>query len=244
MEAFYVPGIPLGDHRLPEAEARHCVSVLRHKPGDQIEAVDGRGGRYQLVLRQADRKGVAFDLLLQVQESADPDPALHILCAPTKNSNRFEWFLEKATELGVSSITPVYTRRSERRSSQDARWERVLVAAMKQSRRSWLPELRSPMGFDEALTAFPQGQRFIAHCGESPRQALWEQTQILSSAAVLIGPEGDFDQDEVQMAAQAGWLSVHLGKSRLRTETAAVAAVHWFQIVRDQQEQKKMNAGS
>ena len=233
MEWFYAPGLSSGDLTLPEQEARHCVAVLRHKTGDVIQVVDCRGGYYQAQLVQADKRGVLLQIVEQEQRKPSPAVQLHMAISPTKNTARFEWFLEKATELGISTITPLITHRSERRKASTDRWERVLVAAMKQSGRSWLPDLRPSAALSDVLRDAWEAQRFIAHCSSGERQSLWTAAIPDQDVLMLIGPEGDFDEAEIIQAQEAGFKAVHLGEARLRTETAGIAAVHVLNLIQN-----------
>jgi len=230
MELFYAPGLAGGNTDLPEAEARHCLTVLRHKVGDVLALVDGVGGRYQAEIAHADKRRVTLQILAKQQEAPEPAVRLHVGLSPVKNPARMEWFLEKATEIGVSCITPVLAHRSERRHAQPERWQRVLVAAMKQSGRSWLPELREAASLESVLRGADEACRLIAHCGAGERHAGWTALRRGQSALLLIGPEGDFDAGEVDRAVAAGFVPVHLGPSRLRTETAGVVGVHLLNL--------------
>ncbi len=233
MEWFYAPELALGNLELPQSEAHHCLNVLRRQSGDEIAAVDGKGGRYQARIREAGKKRVLLEVLETKQETPSPAISLHIAISPTKNSARYEWFLEKATELGVSIITPLITHRSERRKGQHERWERVILAAMKQSGRSWLPELRSSLTLPDLISLPALSQRFIAHCAASSREPLWQLVQRSQDALLLIGPEGDFDPEEIALASRAGFIPVHLGHTRLRTETAGISALHILNLAQE-----------
>ncbi|MBI1192383.1 MAG: RsmE family RNA methyltransferase [Bacteroidetes bacterium] len=238
MEWFYVPalaevsqGVGIGSEvDLPEAEARHCLTVLRHREGDVLHLVDGCGGRGEARLVQADKRQVRAVITAFERDAPDPAVAIHLAIAPVKNPARMEWFLEKATEIGVSCITPVWTQRGERRHGSSDRWQRVLVAAMKQSGRSWLPELREPIKFSDLMRSATEPCRLIAHCGPGERRSVLQAAQPGQPALLLVGPEGDFSPDEVALAESAGFVPVHLGASRLRTETAGVVAVHLLNL--------------
>jgi 16S rRNA (uracil1498-N3)-methyltransferase len=234
MHTFYTPAPALPVHTLEGEEAEHAVRVLRVRPGDRVECVDGRGGRYLGAVEEVTKRTCSLRLDAPVVEPA-LTPALVLVVAPTKSTDRFEWMLEKATELGVSAVQPVWTARSERRQEKLDRWERILVAAMKQSRQAYLPELRPAMAFT-AWCAGPDAAAapgYIAHCmpGTKPHLLAAVRAAGTTSAAwVAIGPEGDFTAEEVAAAESAGAVAVSLGTTRLRTETAGVAAVHAFRL--------------
>lgn len=233
MQLFYCPEIHNGTAALPEEEARHCVQVLRHRAGDRIELVDGRGYRYQAEITETGKKRCRLRILSQRPVPSHPFH-LHIAIAPTKNMDRFEWFLEKATEIGIDEITPLLCHHSERRKLRLDRCERVLLAAMKQSLKAKLPLLH-PLTPISDFVAQPQWNshpgRFIATCVDGPKIPLKEKTAGLPEVLILIGPEGDFDENELEQAAEAGFQKVSLGPSRLRTETAGVVACHTVHIV-------------
>lgn len=233
METYYVPDLAQGADALPEEEARHCLQVLRHRDGDRLRLVDGRGTVALAELAGADRKRAPFRVLEREHAPPDPRTRLHLAIAPPKNASRFEWLLEKATEIGVSRITPLVTRRSERRKGNLERWRRVLVAAMKQSERAWLPELAEPTPLAGVLADAPEHGRFIAHCGEGPRELLWRRLMPDLDTVLLIGPEGDFDPAEIAEALEANFLPVSLGHARLRTETAGLVALEWMNLCQD-----------
>jgi len=227
MQLFYAPAIENGHHLLDREESWHCVRVLRMNEGDEVHLTDGRGGWYRSVITDANPKGC----MLQMVEKNMTLPRitrLHMAVAPTKNIDRFEWFLEKATECGIDEITPVFCEQSERHIIKAARLEKVIVAAMKQSLRCWLPKINQAIQLDELLAGNFQGDKFIAHCGDSTRSAFREQLIPGRDTMVLIGPEGDFSAAEVEAATQAGFLAISLGAYRLRTETAAMAACVGF----------------
>lgn len=204
-------------------ESRHAAKSLRISPGDPIEVGNGAGVRYMCRVAKVEKTG----LLLTVEETIEippPDFACSIALAPTKNASRFEWFAEKAVEMGVSEIIPLQTARTERPRINTGRLERIIHSAAKQSRRAYLPRLRALTDFAEALK-FGNGLNLIAHC-ESGRARKLFGTAVNQNAAdsvlILIGPEGDFTPGEIEAAAAAGFTEVDLGENRLRTETAGV----------------------
>ena len=226
MYLFYTHQIDGEWATLAEAEARHCVQVLRMKAGDPIEFVDGQGtwfkGRLVELHKRACR--IAIDER-QAQDDACP-VNLHLAVAPTKNMDRFEWFLEKATEMGISQVTPLLCQRSERRKLRPERLERVLIAAMKQSLKARLPVLNPLQKLSDFLPKVVADQQFVAHCMSGEKKLLKDIYLAGKDVCILIGPEGDFTAEEAQLAGQHGFTAISLGAARLRTETAAMVACH------------------
>ncbi|MBN1198778.1 MAG: 16S rRNA (uracil(1498)-N(3))-methyltransferase [Bacteroidales bacterium] len=230
MNLFYSPCIIPPSHHFEREESTHIIRVLRLKEGDQIHLTDGKGALYLCDILVADPKRceVSLHASLLLDRIAPP---LHIAIAPTKNTNRFEWFLEKSTEIGIDTITPLICSRSERTGIKTERFQKVLIAAMKQSIKAWLPELREPVSFNEIIHKPFMGQKFIAYCETGAEELLQKSFQKGIPALILIGPEGDFSPGEVAEAIREGFIPVSLGKSRLRTETAGVVACVMMQIV-------------
>jgi|SRR5690554_4345065 len=227
MHLFYTPLIQpeMDAFLLDEGESKHAVRVLRLAVGTEVSLVDGRGGFYAAVIQDAHPKRVVLQIL-SYQENHQPLPyQLHIGVAPTKNMDRLEWFVEKATEIGVTSITPLICERSERRTLKVERLEKVAIAAMKQSQKAHLPLIHEAIRFPAFLEQVKgKGQGFIAHCDEGEKTYLNTSLDPGSPVIILIGPEGDFSPDEISLALQNGFSAVSLGTARLRTETAALAA--------------------
>lgn len=223
---FYAPPDLIHDGRitLPEDEARHAVRALRHGVGDEIVVVDGAGGRYRVRLTEADKRGAAGEIVEAQREVGEPPYRLTVGLGTLKNAGRFETFAEKAVELGVSRIVPLATERTERERVKERRLENILVAAMKQSGRSRLPELAELQDFDETLRS-GDPLRILCHESADPAAAL---PHVLAGAPVsltiLVGPEGGFSEAEVARAEASGWTVASLGPRRLRAETAAIAA--------------------
>lgn len=215
-----------GDHVvLPDGEAQHLVQSLRKKPGDEIVVVDGVGGWHRVRLQQTGSEQASGIVLDTQQEVGEPHYSLTIGLGLLKNRNRFETFLEKAVELGVSRILPLHTKRTEKKGFRRKRSERILIAAMKQSQRSRLPVLEEPQRIRRLLEEPPVGTNLICHAGAG--QALAEHVADAGKAAaitILVGPEGGFSDQERSEAAEAGFAPVLLGPRRLRAETAAIAA--------------------
>lgn len=223
MQIFYAPDIRINPE-LPEEEAGHCVRVLRLSEGDEILVADGKGEFHQAVIRRAHPKHCEVEIL----KSWSPAPLwpayLHIAVAPTKNMDRMEWFAEKATEIGIDAITFLCCQFSERREIKTARIEKILVSAMKQSQKARLPQLGEMTPFKTFVRQPFEGRKFIAHCEDSEKRSLKSLLGPGENALILIGPEGDFSPEEIQMAMDNGFEPISLGDSRLRTETAALVA--------------------
>lgn len=229
MHRFYVPNIAT-DNILPEEESRHCVRVLRLREGDAIEVVDGRGTLYRCEITAADIKHCVVNILDSVAIQTHWGCKITLAIAPTKNIDRIEWLAEKVTEMGIDRIVPLLCRYSERKVLKTERLEKILVSAMKQSLKATLPLLDELTPITDFIKNAPAGQRFIAYCDQSvPRKDFVHEYKQGEDATILIGPEGDFSQEEIRKSIDAGFVPVSLGDSRLRTETAglfAVAAIH------------------
>ena len=216
-----------GFAHLADDEAHHLISVLRKKVGDALIIVDGAGRFFTAELAELHKKTALARLLSEKTEVGKRPFRLHMAVAPTKNLDRFEWFLEKATEIGIEEITPIRCRRSEREVVRLDRLEKVIVAAMKQSQRAYLPKLNELVDFQafmKKMEAEKTAQKFIAYCNDDALPLLKTQIEPRSDLLIFIGPEGDFSDDEIKLAKQNGFAGVSLGAARLRTETAAVAA--------------------
>lgn len=223
MHVFYTPDIQTHPE-LPEEEAQHCIRVLRLNAGDEITLTDGKGNFYRAEITAATNKRC----LVKVIETIPQDPLwqghLHIAMAPTKNMDRNEWFAEKATEVGIDELTFLNCRFSERRVIKTERVEKILISAIKQSLKARLPKLNEMVDFDKFIAQDFSGQKFIAHCYDGDKPLLKEVVKPGEDSLVLIGPEGDFSEEEVAKAISKGFKPISLGKSRLRTETAALVA--------------------
>jgi 16S rRNA (uracil1498-N3)-methyltransferase len=221
MHLFYNPNIQGDSFQLEEQESKHAIRVLRLVRGDRVFVVDGRGGWYEAVIAEDHPKRCSLRIETETRDYHPLSYSLHLAVAPTKNLDRFEWFLEKATEIGISEITPLLCSRSERRQVKMERLEKILVSAMKQSLRAYKPVLNKPLSLEEFLGTERQGILGIAHCYPDDRIGIRELDQQ-GSYTILVGPEGDFTEEEVVAARKAGYAPLHLGDSRLRTETAAI----------------------
>lgn len=224
MYLFYVPHIAQ-DCVLSEEESQHCVKVLRLTTGDTILLTDGVGHTYTARITNPHLKRCEFEILTKERQAKHPF-RLHIAIAPTKNIERLEWMIEKCTEIGVDAITPTLCRFSERKIIKPERLEKLMISAAKQSLKSFVPTLNPMVTLSELMQAASETQRFIAHCYNGEKQLLQKVVKPGGEVLVLIGPEGDFSEQEVEQALAAGFMPVSLGNSRLRTETAGVVACH------------------
>jgi 16S rRNA (uracil1498-N3)-methyltransferase len=222
MHLFHCPDLGAGTVPLPDEEAHHALHVLRLRAGSTVGLLDGKGGFAEAELTTVDKKQCLATVIRRDQAGPERTARIHIAVAPTKQMERFEWFLEKATELGVDRITPLQTQRTERTKLRHDRLERVLVGAMKQSQRRWLPQL-DPLTPLAELAHTACAQRFFGWC-EGERVELARNYNPEKDALIAIGPEGDFTPEEAGMLTANGFRAVSLGASRLRTETAALAA--------------------
>ncbi|HET6556159.1 MAG TPA: 16S rRNA (uracil(1498)-N(3))-methyltransferase [Prolixibacteraceae bacterium] len=233
MHIFYTPDLSGNTYTLDESESKHCVRVLRLDQGDEIVLVDGRGGFFTAEIVDPNPKRCAVKVVKSELISGLRDYQVHIAIAPTKNIERMEWFLEKATEIGISRITPLLCRFSERKEIKNDRLEKVMISAMKQSLKATLPQLDPLTRFSDFIARPFEGQKFIAHCDDQHRDVLKKMITPHQNYLILIGPEGDFSADEINNALQAGFHPVSLGDSRLRTETAGVVACHTFHLMNE-----------
>ncbi len=232
MTLFYCPTIASATV-LSEEESLHAVKVLRLQSGDKIIVVDGMGGYYEAEITLAHHKHCQFKVLNTITHYGKRNYKLHIAIAPTKNIERLEWFIEKATEIGIDEITPVVCRFSERKIVKEDRLEKIIVSASKQSVKAYFPTLNPICTFDEFLKKQTATQKFIAHCYDEDKKLLSKEVNSRADILILIGPEGDFSKEEVEKARSEGFTPVSLGESRLRTETAGVVACHTVAIVNE-----------
>ena len=228
MRFFYVPNVQ-DNGELPEEEAMHALRVLRLKSGDEIMLTDGIGNFYKAEITVAATRKCVFKLLETIPQTPIWRGHLHLVVSPTKMMERMEWLVEKATEIGFDRISFINCDNSERRVIEVKRLEKIAVSAMKQSRKAWKPIIDEIVSFDELVAESTEGLRYIAHCYEEIKKVdLFNQLSISDKdedVTVFIGPEGDFSLSEVKKAIDAGFVSVSLGESRLRTETAALYSV-------------------
>ncbi len=219
--------------QLPEEESVHCVRVLRLAAGSEILVVDGAGHCFRALIIDPHPKRCMVKTIEPYAFGTELAYSLRVAIAPTKNLDRFEWFMEKATEIGVSRITPLLCDRSERKNVPMERLARLLVSAMKQSHKSFLPELDAMMPFGEFVKHDSAAVRAIAHCATGPKEPLWNCYRSGDPLTVMIGPEGDFSEREVALAESAGFVPITLGASRLRTETAGVVVCQSVSLLAD-----------
>jgi 16S rRNA (uracil1498-N3)-methyltransferase len=225
MNLFYAPNI-LETPFLPEEESSHCVRVLRHKAGDRINLIDGKGNLYDAELVSTHPKHAEVRILSVHNGYGSRPFRLHLAVAPTKNIDRFEWFVEKATEIGFDALTPLSCRFSERKVIKPERIEKILVSATKQSLKAAVPQLNGMTDFNDFVKSVAEPNRYIAHCHNIEKEHLLRVCAPASDVVVLVGPEGDFSREEVDAAMANGFQGVSLGESRLRTETAGIVACH------------------
>ncbi|MCZ8371446.1 16S rRNA (uracil(1498)-N(3))-methyltransferase [Phocaeicola sp. KGMB11183] len=229
MHVFYTPDIDTCPE-LPEEEAGHCLRVLRLGVGDEVMLTDGKGFFYKAVISAATGKRCQVKVVEKIEQEKFWKGHLHLAMAPTKNMDRIEWFAEKATEIGFDELSFLNCRFSERKVIKTERIEKIVVSAMKQSLKACKPIVNEMTDFAKFMQRDFQGQKFIAHCYEGEKPLLKEVLKPEEDALVLIGPEGDFSPEEVQKAEALGFQPISLGKSRLRTETAALVAVHMMNL--------------
>jgi 16S rRNA (uracil1498-N3)-methyltransferase len=237
VRSFYVPDA-LTATELPPEEAMHALRVLRMKIGDEMVLMDGQGNYYRAEVTLAHTKHCLYEIKEQMPQQRQWQGHLHLAIAPTKMMERIEWMTEKAVEVGVDEISFLNCQFSERRLVKIPRLEKIMVSAVKQSHKAWATQLNEIVNFDTFIKQPREGHQYIAHCYEEvPRTYLFDELQkiaVSDDTTVLIGPEGDFSIDEVRQAVAEGYISVHLGKSRLRTETAGLSAVMMMQLAKEQ----------
>ncbi len=227
MQLFYNPSIneTATSFVFDKEESKHIIKVLRKKEGDILFVTNGLGYLFQTEITIAsDNKCTVKINSFEQQEK--PRFNLHLAVAPTKMNERYEWFLEKATEIGIQEITPIICEHSERKVIKTDRFQKILESAMKQSLHYYLPKLNEPISFKDFIKKENKGQKFIAHCEETDKKSLKNELKTNEDITILIGPEGDFSVKEIQLALEQNYIPVSLGQTRLRTETAAIVACH------------------
>lgn len=233
MNIFFQSDLSTGINSLNEEESKHCLRVLRLKENDRINLIDGKGTFCEAVIVHADAKRCEYEIIERIPEYNKRNFNLTIAIAPTKNNERFEWFLEKATEIGIDQIIPIVCRYSERKDIKTDRLEKIIISAVKQSQKAYIPKLEPVIKFEEFIkTPFP-GDKFIAHCFNEEKQLLKNIARAGTDSLICIGPEGDFSPHEVEMALNKGFKPVSLGNSRLRTETAGLVACHTLNLLNE-----------
>ena len=225
MQLFYTNNVSEGTALFSREESGHCVRVLRMRSGDTLHFTDGEGSIYEGIITEDDPHNMKVSVTGVTKNAGKRQYRLHVAISPLKNDDRLEWFIEKAVELGIDEITPVICFRTEKKRIRKERLEGLILSAMKQSVKSFLPRLNEAVTFTEFVARGSTGRKLIACCDQQfERQAITSVTRRGEDVVVMIGPEGDFTEEEVRLASDAGFLPVHFGPSRLRTETAGVAA--------------------
>ena len=231
MQLFYSNDIKDNIINLDSGESLHCIKVLRKRRGDVIYVLDGRGSIYEAAVKEEHPKHCVLEIL-SVEKEPPHNVRIHIAISPTKTGDRWEWFLEKVTEIGVDEITPVICERTERSKVNIDRAEKILVSAIKQSKSLYLPVINEPVSFPKFVRKTGiNSVKFIAHCGEASTKELKDTYIGGSNMLILIGPEGDFSESEIALAKEYGYKEVSLGTNRLRTETAGIVACHTFKLL-------------
>ena len=232
MHLFYTPEISGNIYTLSEDESHHCTKALRLKKDSIIYLTDGKGNLFKCIIIADDHKRCTVRIEETIRGFGKRNFAIHLAVAPTKNTERFEWFLEKATEIGVDEITPLVCEHSERTKLKTDRFQKVIISAMKQSLKAYLPKLNEPCTFAELIKKDFNGNKYIAsyHENNSSLKALYTKGK---DVLILIGPEGDFSNKEIESAKKYTFAAVNLGNSRLRTETAAVVACHTINLMNE-----------
>ncbi|OXB02587.1 16S rRNA (uracil(1498)-N(3))-methyltransferase [Flavobacterium oncorhynchi] len=227
MQLFYNPDIDetTKSFSFDKEESKHIIKVLRKKDSDILHVTNGSGLLFETEITLASDNKCIVEVL-SIKKSPEPKFRLHLAVAPTKMNDRFEWFLEKATEIGIQEITPIICDRSERKVINLERFEKIILSAMKQSNETFLPKLNDAVSFKEFLKQKNKGLQFIAHCEETDKRSLKDALKPNEDVTLLIGPEGDFSDKEIALAIENNFQPVTLGNTRLRTETAAVVACH------------------
>jgi 16S rRNA (uracil1498-N3)-methyltransferase len=224
MHIFYTPNINSNTIILSEEESKHCIKVLRLDSGSLLHLVDGIGGFYDAIIEEAHPKRTKLRIVKKLENFSKRNHYLHIAIAPTKNIERVEWFLEKATEIGIDEITPLICDRSERKEIKTDRLNKVITAAVKQSIKAFHPKLNEAVRFSDLVSKSTNTQKFIAHCIDGAKVSIKDQLITNGNYLVMIGPEGDFTLQEVEASVNNNFIPISLGDSRLRTETAALEA--------------------
>jgi 16S rRNA (uracil1498-N3)-methyltransferase len=234
MQLFYNPEIneTITSFSFDKEESKHIIKVLRKKDGDILFVTNGLGFLFKTeIILASDTKCTVR--IISIEQSPKPRYQLHLAVAPTKMNDRYEWFLEKATEIGVTEITPLICDHSERKLIKTDRFDKIILSAMKQSNQYFLPKLNPPVFFKDFMNGERQGQLFIAHCEQTDRKSLKDLLKPSENSTILIGPEGDFSDKEIKLALENKYTAVTLGNTRLRTETAAVVACHSVAFVNE-----------
>ncbi len=231
MQVFYAPNCQLGFFPLHEEESKHVVRVLRMKQGDPVYVVDGKGKLFEGIIFEPHPKHCILKLDKVTENFEQRNYRLHMAISPLKSVDRFEWFIEKAIEIGVDEITPLNCSRTEKRNVNTDRLNRIVESAMKQSLKAYHPVLNEMVKFEKFLLQETNAEKGIAYCGEGEKVFIGNGFSRQGSYVILIGPEGDFTEEEFLMATSKGYKGISLGESRLRTETAGVVACHAISFI-------------
>ncbi|MBX7107133.1 MAG: 16S rRNA (uracil(1498)-N(3))-methyltransferase [Chitinophagales bacterium] len=240
MELYYAAATENNLVHLDNEESHHCIKVMRHRIGDLLTVTDGRGSKFSATILNDDRQACVLQKVQILQNVTKGNVGLHLAIAPTKNIDRFEWLLEKATEIGIDEITPIITHRAERTHIKMERLQKLLISAMKQSLRCWLPQLHEPVLFDHFInmegkdaTQNAAALKTICHCQRHDLPLLKQICMHKQEVLILVGPEGDFTMEEIALAESNGCIASSLGEARLRTETAGLIALHTVHLLND-----------
>ncbi len=232
MQLFYNSNIDVDttNFSFDKEESGHIVKVMRRNSGDILMVTNGLGQLFttEIVLASTSKCMMKVNAVETIKSS---DYKLHLAVAPTKMNERYEWFLEKATEIGISEITPIICERSERKIVKNERFDKIILSSMKQSASCYLPKINEPILLKDFLQIAFEGQKFIAHCEDSQKILLKNAADLKTNTLILIGPEGDFTENEIVEAKENNFRAISLGNSRLRTETAAVVACHTLALL-------------
>ena len=231
MNLFYISDLSGSSVKLNIEESKHCIKVLRLRKGDHVLLLDGKGSIFEAVIQIPDSKSCLVEILKEERHQNSRSYHLTIAIAPTKNMDRFEWFIEKSTEIGIDRIIPLICQHSERKEVKPERLEKILISAMKQSGQTFLPELTKQSTFKDLINKPFEGDKMIAYCEAGSKKELQKSITPGKNVLILIGPEGDFDSEEIHLAIEKGFVPVSLGESRLRTETAGIVACHTVSLV-------------
>ncbi len=227
MQIFYAPGINGDSYMLDEHESKHCIRVLRMVRGTAVRLIDGNGNLYEGTISDPDPKKCLITVSDVKHNFEKRNYRLNLAISPLKNPERFEWFIEKSVEIGIDEITPVICKNTEKKSVKRERIESIIISAMKQSLKALKPVLNEPVNLENFISRSSDAVLMIAHCRDSiERSRISDVCRKGQNTIIMIGPEGDFSEEEILSAIKAGFVPVHLGTSRLRTETAGIAACH------------------
>jgi len=227
MQIFYAPDITDDYYVLDTNESKHIIRVLRMTKGTPVRLIDGKGNLFEGIIENPDQRQCKIKITAVIKTFEKRNYSLHLAVSPLKNADRFEWFVEKSVEIGIDEITPLICRNTEKQGIKSERINNLIISAMKQSLKATKTILNEPCLFDDFMSRDISGSRMIAHCNESFKRIKVSEVYVKAeNAVILIGPEGDFSKDEILTATNNGFSNIHLGTSRLRTETAGVAACH------------------